>query len=119
MANIAWLNELSNKDVSIAGGKGASLAEMYNFKLPVPPAFIITAEAFKKFLEQTGIKNKIFGLLNELDVDNTKLLEMTSEKIKEIIVHTNIPDNMKEILIKTNKFNSKSKRKVKSEDSDQ
>lgn len=95
MANIAWLNELSNKDVSIAGGKGASLAEMYNFKLPVPPAFIVTCEAFKKFLEHTGIKGHVFGLLRELDVDDTSKLEEASEKIKEIIVHTNIPENMK------------------------
>ena len=99
MANIAWLNELNKDDIPLVGGKGANLGEMYNFKLPVPPAFIVTSEAFKKFLEATGIKNQIFGMLNNLDVDNTKMLELTSEKIKEIILHASISENMKADII--------------------
>ena len=34
---IKWFSELSNKDIAIAGGKGASLAEMYNHRFPIPP----------------------------------------------------------------------------------
>ena len=41
-----WFSELSNKDIAVAGGKGASLAEMYNNKFPVPPGFIVTAQAY-------------------------------------------------------------------------
>jgi len=33
---VSWFRNLSNEDVAIAGGKGASLAEMYNIRLPVP-----------------------------------------------------------------------------------
>jgi len=38
---VKWFSELSNKDIQIAGGKGASLAEMYNNGFPVPPGFVI------------------------------------------------------------------------------
>ena len=31
---LKWFSELSNKDVAIAGGKGASLAEMANNDFP-------------------------------------------------------------------------------------
>ena len=55
--NIAWLSELSHQDIEIAGGKGASLAEMYNKKFPVPPAFVVTAQAYENFIEiQTNKK---------------------------------------------------------------
>ena len=60
---IKWLSELSNKDVAIAGGKGASLAEMFNIKMPVPPAFIVTAQAFSYFIEHAGLKEKIGNIL--------------------------------------------------------
>ena len=99
MADIAWLNELSKKDIPLVGGKGANLGEMYNNKLPVPPAFIITSEAFKKFLEQSGVKNKVFELLNDLDVDDTAKLQEVSNKIKEMIINSGIPTSMKDDII--------------------
>src|SRR4051795_11724950 len=41
-----------SKDMKdLLGGKGANLAEMTNLKLPVPPGFIITAEACKAYLK--------------------------------------------------------------------
>ena len=55
---IRWFSELSNKDVAIAGGKGASLAEMYNNKFPIPPGFVITAQAYSYFIDKSGLKRK-------------------------------------------------------------
>ena len=52
---VKWLNELTKDSVGQVGGKGANLAEMYNNKMPVPPAFVITAATYKEFLEVTGI----------------------------------------------------------------
>jgi pyruvate,water dikinase len=47
---IAWLSNLSKKDLSLAGGKGANLGEMFQEKFPVPGAFVITTNAFYYFL---------------------------------------------------------------------
>ena len=44
--------ELSYKDVDIAGGKGASLGEMAQNKFPIPPGFVVLAEAFDHFLDE-------------------------------------------------------------------
>jgi len=94
---VKWLFELSNKDVAIAGGKGASLAEMFNNKFPVPPAFIVTARAFGKFIE--SIKEEVDKIIEKTDVENTTQLNQSSKKIRELIEKQEIPAEMeKEIL---------------------
>ncbi len=96
---VKWLFELSNKDVSIAGGKGASLAEMYNAKFPVPPAFIVTAQAFERFI--SPIKQKIEKTLDETDVNNTSQLNENSKKIRELIEKQEMPKKMKEEILES------------------
>ncbi|WP_433254377.1 pyruvate, phosphate dikinase [Streptosporangium sp. CA-135522] len=45
-----------NKDLKdLLGGKGANLAEMTNLGLPVPPGFIITTDACRRFLEDGAL----------------------------------------------------------------
>ncbi len=88
---VKWFSELSNKDVSIAGGKGASLAEMYNFKFPIPPGFIITAQAYKHFIESTGLDKKINDILSGLDIEDTKKLDDDAAKIRKLIEETSLP----------------------------
>ncbi len=92
---VKWFSELSNKDISIAGGKGASLAEMYNHKFPVPPGFIVSAQAYDYFIEKSGLRNQIINLVNSIDVDDTKQLESTARKIRELIVDASMPQEMK------------------------
>jgi len=99
MGDIAWLNELTKSDIDLVGGKGASLAEMYNNKMPVPPAFIVTTEAFKKFLEQSGVKQKIFSMLNELDIDDTKKLQEVSKEIEGMIINASFPETLKDEIV--------------------
>jgi len=98
---IKWFSELSNKDVPIAGGKGASLAEMYNLKIPVPPGFVVTAQAYSYFLEKTGIKNKISQVLNNLNVDDTTALNKVSKKVREIIETAEFPQEMEEEILES------------------
>ncbi len=94
---VKWLSELSKDDIPAAGGKGANLAEMFNNKLPVPPAFIVTAQAFEKFISK--IKNEIAEIIKKTDIEDTKQLNESSKKIREIIEKQDIPENMeKEIL---------------------
>ncbi len=96
---VAWFSELSNKDVAIAGGKGASLAEMYNHKFPVPPGFVVTADAYKYFIEKSGLGGNIITMLKETNVDDTNALEKASKKIKGLIVNANMPSDLMEEII--------------------
>ncbi len=92
---VRWFSELSNKDISVAGGKGASLAEMYNNKFPVPPGFVVTAKAYDYFIEKSGLRNQIFTMLNEIDVDNTSQLESVSKKIRHLIEDSSMPGDLR------------------------
>jgi phosphoenolpyruvate synthase/pyruvate phosphate dikinase len=49
MSLIKNFSEISKEDVAEVGGKGASLGEMIKAGIPVPPGFVVTAEAFKQF----------------------------------------------------------------------
>ncbi|ADL19145.1 Pyruvate, phosphate dikinase (PPDK) [Acidilobus saccharovorans 345-15] len=46
---VLWFEEADWRDKKLLGGKGASLAQMTQIGLPVPPGFIITTEACRKF----------------------------------------------------------------------
>ena len=93
---IKWLSELDKNSGMIAGGKGANLAEMYNSKFPVPPAFIVTTDAYKFFIEKSGIKEKIDSIIDFIDVDNTKELEDKSKEIRQLITKAEMPQELKE-----------------------
>lgn len=94
--DVVWFKELSNKDIEIAGGKGASLCEMYNVGFPIPPGFIVTTGAYKKFLTQTGLDQQIFKLLENLNVEDNKALQETSKKIQGLIENAQMPLSVKQ-----------------------
>jgi len=96
---IAWFSELSNKDINIAGGKGASLAEMYRNKFPVPPGFVVTADSYRYFIDKSGIKADIMRYLEELDVDNTVELNKVSRKIRDLMEGGKFPDDLKDEIL--------------------
>jgi len=96
---IKWFSELSNKDVSIAGGKGASLAEMYNSHFPIPPGFIITAQAYEFFIEKAGLKERIRAILGNFDYENTKVLEEKSKEVRKAIELSPLPKELEEEII--------------------
>jgi len=89
---VKWLFELGKKDISIAGGKGANLAEMFNSRFPVPPAFVITAQAYEKFI--LNIKDEIEKIIEETDIDDVKQLNEASKKIRAMIEKQNFSKNI-------------------------
>jgi pyruvate, water dikinase len=88
---IKWFSELSMKDVSDVGGKGANLGEMYNKKFPVPPGFVLTSHAYDYFLKETGLKKQIYEELSKIDEEDTVSLENESKKIRERIEKASMP----------------------------
>jgi len=93
---VKWFSELSNKDVKTAGGKGASLAEMYNNKFPIPPGFIVTAQAYHYFIEKAGIIDRIMEILNSFDIEETEKLEKGTKQIRELIRGAKMPKEMED-----------------------
>jgi len=88
---VLWLDEVTKDDVALVGGKNANLGEMLRAGIPVPPGFAVTAYAYKYFIEKTGLKDKIYPMLNQLDVNDKKALDETTTKIREMIMNTPMP----------------------------
>jgi pyruvate, water dikinase len=95
---IVWFNEVGKKDVASVGGKGANLGELTNAKIPVPPGFIVTADAYYNFLEKTRIMDHIRDLLNSINPQDSRQLQQVAEKIQQIIVKSDVPQDLVQLI---------------------
>ena len=90
--NVLWYQSLGMNDVDRVGGKNASLGEMIsnlaNVGVQVPTGFATTSFAFNEFLEQSGINEKIYQLLDGLDVDDVNELAKCGAVIRQWIIDT-------------------------------
>jgi pyruvate,water dikinase len=91
--SVVWLEEVGKEDISIVGGKGASLGEMLRAELPVPRGFAVTAQAFRRFIDENGINDELFSSL-EVDVDHAEILRDAEKKAKKIIMGAKIPPDI-------------------------
>jgi len=91
LKTIVWFKEVTKNDIPLVGGKGANLGEMTNAGIPVPPGFIVTADAYRAFLDEAGLTEKIRSLLAPLDPNNSKQLQDISVKIKQTIIKAKMP----------------------------
>ena len=91
---VVWFNEVTKKDVPMVGGKGANLGEMTNAGIPVPPGFIVTAAAYFDFLDRSQLNEKIRNLLEPLDVNDSRRLQETAPKVKQLILSVPMPPDL-------------------------
>ena len=89
-------NQISRNDVSIAGGKGASLGEMTQAGVPVPPGFVVLSAFFEKFLENTDLNVEIDSILHSVNLKEMRTIENASEKIKDLILKAKMPKDIGE-----------------------
>lgn len=99
MKYVIKFEDLTKNDIGIAGGKGANLGELTQAGIPVPPGFVVTAETYDKFMQDTGIFNSVMDILEEVDINNTKQLQEAAEEIKKIIIETPIPEDISTMII--------------------
>ncbi len=95
---VVWFNEVTKYDIPLVGGKGANLGEMVHARIPVPPGFIVTADAYFKFLEASNLTGEIRRYLEGLDVNDSKKLQEVASLVKDKISSAPmLPDMVKEI----------------------
>ena len=97
------LNQLSNKDTDTAGGKGASLGEMMQANIPVPPGFVVLASAFDKFLKETDLNVEIEAALRKTSPDDINSVEKASKKIRDLIWDVKLPKDIGDEILKEHK----------------
>lgn len=94
MKYVVWFRDVDKDDISLVGGKGANLGELTKAGLPVPPGFIVTAEAYFDFLEGADLDITIEKLLKGLDVNDSKKLNQVGSEIRKAIMSKPMPRNI-------------------------
>jgi pyruvate,water dikinase len=97
-----WLENTRSTDLETVGGKGASLGELTEAGLPVPPGFVVTAETYRTFLETAGIETELFEEILAVDAaadaDSAGLAAAASEA-RDLIRDTPLPETVREDIL--------------------
>jgi len=84
----------TQNDLDLVGGKGRSLARMSCADFDVPGGFLVTTDAYKKFIEDSDLKSKIIEFAKPELRDGYPNFETCSKKINEIITNADIDTNI-------------------------
>ncbi len=91
-ARVIDLAKLGKNDIDRVGGKNASLGEMISHLagagVSVTGGFATTAQAFRDFLEQSGLNDRIQSALKNLNVDDVQALIKTGAQIRQWVIET-------------------------------
>lgn len=95
---VVSLDKLGVHDVEHVGGKNASLGEMISnlagAGVSVPGGFATTAQAYRDFLELSGLNDQIHAALDALDVDDVNALARTGAQIRQWIMEAEFPEKL-------------------------
>jgi pyruvate, water dikinase len=95
--------ELGMRDVERVGGKNASLGEMIShlsrLGVSVPDGFATTAAAYREFLAQDGLAQRIDAELSHLNVEDVAQLARTGDKIRNWVLATPFPSQLEQQLV--------------------
>jgi pyruvate,water dikinase len=92
---VLWLDEIDAGDVDLVGGKGASLGELTGADLPVPPGFVVSAKAYRAFIEEAGIDEELFSVV-DVDVEDSAALADAADRAQELILESPLPAALRE-----------------------
>ncbi|GAB3758405.1 phosphoenolpyruvate synthase [Yimella radicis] len=97
-SNIEWYENLGMHDVELVGGKNASLGEMVQHLskagVRVPSGFATTADAYRRFLIESGLAERIDGMLKTLDVDDVRELARVGNEIRSAVEQQPFPTDL-------------------------
>ena len=88
MELIRDFSKINRSNVSIAGGKGASLGEMMQAGVTVPEGFVILSTTFDRFIEETDLDVELDAILDKVDYQEMHTVENASEEIKSLILNS-------------------------------
>jgi len=95
--------ELGRNDVAAVGGKNSSLGEMIAnlaaLDVSVPNGFATTADAYREFLAQDGLAERIRAELERLDVDDVATLAETGARIRGWVLAAPFPQRLEQEIV--------------------
>ncbi len=100
---VRWFSDLTLEDVPSVGGKNASLGEMVRelagAGVQVPNGFAITVDAYRQFLSQLGLDERIRRMLDGLNSQNVEDLRTRASDVRHAIVATPFPLDVQDAIL--------------------
>jgi pyruvate,water dikinase len=97
------LESVGLSDIALVGGKCASLGEMLRnltkLGIDIPGGFVITTDAYRQFLEQSGLEEFIKKELGLIDFNNVESLRRSGSKIRQAISNARFPHELSHEII--------------------
>lgn len=93
---IRFFDEPGAAPIDLLGGKCASLVNLTNAGMPVPPGFAITTDAYTAFIETSGVADDIHRLLASVDTDDVASVDTASSLIRDEILARQVPEPIRE-----------------------
>ncbi len=97
-SNVLWFADLGLADLEQVGGKNSSLGEMVSnlasAGVRVPDGFATTADAYRRFIGDTGLAESISAKLSGLDTDDVQRLAVVGKEIREAVVQQPFPADL-------------------------
>ncbi|MEQ8755270.1 MAG: phosphoenolpyruvate synthase [Coleofasciculus sp. G1-WW12-02] len=98
-ALILWFEEVGIVDVPLVGGKNASLGEMIRQLtakgVRVPTGFATTAYAYRYFVKEAGLEERLRELFSDLDVEDMSNLRVRGKQARSLILNTPFPEDLR------------------------
>ncbi len=95
LSNCLPFSKIKNKDLPLVGGKNASLGEMlkelYPLGIKIPDGFAVTVEAFRTFIRDNHLKERLETELSILDKETLNNLSSVGANCREIMASGRIP----------------------------
>jgi pyruvate, water dikinase len=102
-AFILWYEAVGIHDISLVGGKNASLGELIRQLsgqgVNVPSGFATTAHAFRYFMKRAGLDDRLRELFSDLDVENLSNLQERGRQARAMVLHTPFPPELENAIV--------------------
>ena len=99
-ANVRAFADIGLGDLEQVGGKNSSLGEMVGnlseLGVNVPDGFATTADAYRRFIGDTGLADEISQKLRDLDTDDTRRLAEVGQEIREAVATREFPEDLEQ-----------------------
>ncbi len=101
MANTlcAWFNEISREDLPLAGGKGASLGDMSQADLAIPPGFVICFSAYQQMAKNSSLDVKINEIVANLDQNDSVQLQRIEQQARQLFENAPINEGLRQVIV--------------------
>lgn len=91
---VVWFSEVGKADIPLVGGKGANLGEMSQAGLPVPPGFIVTSDAYFRFVKENKIDQFIKKETAGIDPEDSKKLNTIAAALQKAVKTFKLPKDL-------------------------